>query len=242
MRKTLLSSLFLLAGFILEGAPLLFGSTLQVVPVRIELSGRNPNTVLQVVNQGGEPVTVQIHLVGWQQQDTGDSYSETDDIFISPPIAKIAPHARQVIRIALRNKDLLVYERTYRVFIEEVPGLVKSDVAGIHTLLRISVPIYQRPSSPSPVARPVWAADFTKDGDLRVTVSNTGNIHFVVNAISVAAVGADPVSIQLSQAVLAGGQREWIFRDERLKKATHIVLDADADLGKLHEEITPQSK
>lgn len=242
MLKTSFFIFVALAGLFPGGASLLFGSSFHVAPVRIELSDRKPTTVLQVGNEGDEPVTVQVRVVAWQQQGVGDLYPETDEIFLSPPISKIAPHGNQLIRIALRHRDVLTAERAYRVFIEEVPGPVQANFNGIHTLLRISVPIYRIPAKPAAAALLSWAADFTDDGSLRITASNAGEIHSVIKAISVASAGKDPVSQKSAQCILAGGKREWIFRDEGLKNITHITLEAETDSGKLDEEITPKGK
>ena len=241
MRKSSFLMCIPLAGIVFAGTPLLLGSSFHVAPVRIELSDRKPTTVLQVGNEGDEPVTVQVRVLGWQQHGNDDVYPETNEIFISPPIAKIAPHSKQLIRIALRHKEVLIAERAYRVFIEEVPGPVKPDFTGVNTLLQVSVPIYRKPANPSAAARLSWAADFTPDGFLRLTVSNAGEIHFLIHSVSVTSPGKDPVTQKSVQCVLAGSKREWIFRDESLKRVTHITLEAVTDSGELHEEITPHS-
>jgi fimbrial chaperone protein len=232
----------LLAGFALAGAPFLFASTFHVSPMRILLTDRKPNTVLEIGNEGDEPVTVQVRVVAWQPHGVGDQYPQTDDIFLSPPIAKIAPHGNQIIRIALRHKEALTAERAYQVSIEEVPGPEKPGFKGIRTLLRINIPIYRKPANPAAAAKPAWTADYTEDGSLRITASNTGDIHFVVKELSVAAAGMKPISQESPQCVLAGGKREWIFRDERLKNATPLTLEVDTDSEKVHEEIIPKGK
>ncbi len=242
MRKASAFIFVLLAGLVLSGETQLFGSSFHVAPVRIELSDQKPATTLQIGNEGDDLVTVQVRVVGWQQQGADDRYPETDEIFLSPPIAKVAPHGSQTIRIALRRREPLTVERTYRVIIEEVPAPAKQDFMGIHTLLRVSVPIYRKPSIRAAAVKLQWTADFTDDGALRLTASNAGEIHSLISAVSVAAGGADPVSQKSAQCILAGGKREWVFHNDHLKNVALVSVEAETESGKFHDEIIPRGK
>ena len=220
----------------------LFGSTFRVSPMKIEFSGHRATAILQIANEGDLPVTIQIEVLGWVQQGLTESHPETDDIFFSPPIVKIAPHGIQLVRVALRHNEHLGVEKSDRLYIEEVPGTEKSTTTGIHTVLRIGIPIYRKPANPAAASRLTWAANYTDDGALRITASNSGEVHTVIGSIAVSANGGTLVVEDSAQCVLAGGEREWILRDQHLQHADQLTLDAVTEGGKLHVEITPQSK
>ena len=85
------------------------------------------------------------------------------------------------------------------------------------------------------------------DGSFKVTASNRGTAHIQFKAISLLADGTGaPIKSTAGMAyILPGGTHEWVFHDEALKNASHIMLDAQTDfgdLGKLHEEIALQGR
>ena len=74
-----------------------------VTPLRLELSAKNPATVLQVTNRGDSSATLQVQQRAWLQRDGRDEQDETRDLIISPALFTFKPGETQVIRIALRG-------------------------------------------------------------------------------------------------------------------------------------------
>jgi len=227
----------------LTGTQALYASSFHVAPVRVEFNDRKSNTTLQVVNEDDLPVTVQIHVVAWQPNGTEETYTDSNDILVSPPIAKIEGHATQLIRLAQRHPERVTLERAWRVIIEEVPPPPMAGV--VRTVLRFSIPIFETASSGHFAPLLSWNAVPTSEGALKLSAANKGNAHIQIKSLSLHVDGAaEPVVASTMLYILPQGDHEWIFRDERLKNAKKIVLDAitDTDSGKLHEEITLQDK
>jgi fimbrial chaperone protein len=212
-------------------------------PIRIAFTDQKPTATLQITNEGDDPVTVQVHALNWQAKETGDMYSDTDEILVNPPVARIAGHGTQIIRLALRHPTRVPVERTWRLIIEQVPPPPKA--GEVHMVLKASIPIFLTAHGSQFSPRLTWEAAHMPDGSFKVTASNSGNAHIQIKTMSLLVDGTGaPINSTLMGYILPGGKHEWNFQDERLKSATRITLDAQTDsesLGKLHEEITPHS-
>jgi fimbrial chaperone protein len=76
-------------------------------------------------------------------------------------------------------------EKTYRLFIEEIPEASKTEPQGtqVAVKLRFGVPIFVKPLKEEPqgeIENLALAA-----GKLTMVVKNTGNEHFIINSISI---------------------------------------------------------
>jgi fimbrial chaperone protein len=223
-----------------SGASYLPAGSLHILPIRVEFTDRKPSTTLQISNEGDDPVTVQIHTLNWKALGAEDVYSDASDILVNPPIAHIAGHETQLIRLALRHPAHVAVERSWRLIIEEVPPPPKA--MEVRMVLKISIPIFLTAHGSVFSPRLTWEAAHLPDGSLKVTASNNGNAHIQFRTISLLAGGAGaPIQSSLMAYILPGGTHEWVLSDERLKSATHITLEAETDSGKLHEEINPHS-
>ncbi|MDO8774118.1 MAG: fimbria/pilus periplasmic chaperone [Burkholderiaceae bacterium] len=71
--------------------------------------------------------SLQADLNIWSQKLDGiDEQLPTDDLILSPPIIKLAPKARQVVRLALLKPADASRQLTYRMILREVPEAVPS--------------------------------------------------------------------------------------------------------------------
>ena len=223
-----------------SGASHLPASSFHILPTRVEFTDQKPSTTLRISNEGDDPVAVQIHTLNWKALGSEDAYSDAADILVNPPIAHIAGHGTQLIRLALRHPTRVAVERSWRLIIEEVPPSAKS--LQVRMVFRISIPIFLTAHGSVFSPRLTWEASHMPDGSFKVTASNNGNAHIQFRTISLMAGGAGaPIQSSLMAYILPGGTHEWVFRDERLKNATHVTLEAETDSGKLHEEITSHS-
>jgi fimbrial chaperone protein len=73
-----------------------------VTPIRIYMQPRDRAVAITIVNEGDTEVALQAELNNWSQKADGtDELTPTEDLILSPPILKLAPKARQVVRLAL---------------------------------------------------------------------------------------------------------------------------------------------
>ena len=235
-RFTCLVALLSFAGFSRISA-----SNFHLAPIRIELSAQKANAILQIVNESDDPVTVQIHAVDWKANGSDEVFSDSSEILVNPPIATMPPKGSQLVRLAIRHPVPITAERAWRLIVEEVPQPPKAGV--ISMVLKISIPVFQKPEVGQAAPQLAWNVSNTNDGSLQLTASNSSNVHVQVKALTLTPLGTESQSIISSMAyVLPQGTHIWVIRSDRLRNASRIVLDAETDAGKLHEDLDVQSK
>jgi fimbrial chaperone protein len=120
-----------------------------VTPVRIYMTARERAVAVTIVNDGDSQVLLQADLNSWVQTPDGtDQLTPTEDLILAPPIIKIAPKARQVVRLALLTPPDLSRQLTYRVVIREVPEAApQAPAEGLRTpiALALSLPVFITP-------------------------------------------------------------------------------------------------
>lgn len=212
-----------------------------VSPVRVELSPAKPLSSVTITNDGDEPVKLEVEGKVWTQKDGADDYQDTRELIVTPPVITLAAKASQIIRLGLRRSADPNNELAYRLFITEIRPQVKTEGTGVTMNLRLSVPIFVKPTA---AANPklVWTANKTAAGELLLRANNTGNIHMQVANMKLNA-GADLVGKVDSAAYLLPGQsHEWTVKPEAGKtfNASALSLTGFSDAGDLKVDVTVQ--
>ena len=122
--------------------------TLEVNPVRLEVTSARRTATVTLRNPTERPVTIRAYSLEWRQADGEDAYSETSAVIVSPPIFTIAPGATQLVRVGLRQPSST--PQAYRLVIEEVPDATPGH--GIQVALRLNLPLFSGLSSAEPAA------------------------------------------------------------------------------------------
>ncbi len=155
----------------------------QIQPTTLQLSGGVKSGAFSVINNGNGEINFQISVKEWTQDANGkDVYTDTKDIVFFPKIMTTAPHEQRAIRVGYKA-PLSTNEKTYRLFVEEIPSPKKeSDEkdkgkvrAGITIAFRFATPIFVRPLKPEEAAV-VETTELVR-GTVRATIRNTGNVH-----------------------------------------------------------------
>jgi len=92
--------------FLFLSGPALLGQALSVLPVNIFFSPGQKATSLTVTNQGDKETAIQIRAYSWSQKENDDPLTATGDVVLSPPLARIAPGASQLVRLILRQSPV----------------------------------------------------------------------------------------------------------------------------------------
>lgn len=184
--------------------------TFSVSPVRATLSAGQQVAALSVRNDGAEPAVVQLEVLNWSQKEGKEVYAPTREILATPPIFTVPAGGSQVVRVGLRRAPDAQRELTYRLYLQEVPPPPRPDFQGLQVALRIGVPVFVLPSVPAkPVLR--WQVDRTPQGQLKVSLTNSGNVHIqVANFKLVSATGEVLPTHQVASYVLSGQSRDWL--------------------------------
>jgi len=164
-------------------APLQAGE-FAVSPLRTELGAAVRSGVITVRNEGKEKLTFQLEAKEWTQDAAGtDQYTDTRDLVFFPKIIAVEPGQEGVIRVGTKNA-VVPSERTYRVFIEELPGTErKAEASGaqVNVLVRFGEPIFVAPLKAQDSLE-IEGLTLAK-GTLSFSARNTGNRHQFVQGI-----------------------------------------------------------
>jgi fimbrial chaperone protein len=187
-------------------------ATFSVNPTQIMLSGKTTSTLLTLSNDSDEPIRFQLSAFAWSQTASGEiELTATQDVVFFPALLTLGPKEQRRIRVGA-TVAVAAVERTYRIFVEELPPLQAPGAdAAVRVLTKMGVPIFLRPARQAATAT---LNDLgVRAGTLHFTVANTGTVHFVPEQIKVRAIGRDgkPV-IERDVAgwyILAGGRREF---------------------------------
>jgi fimbrial chaperone protein len=188
---------------------------LQVNPIRVDLTAAAPTAALSVRNDADHPVVVQLSIQAWTQANGEDALAPTRDALVTPPVATIAAHGEQVLRVGLRRAPDAERELAFRLFVQEVPAPPTPGFTGLQVALRIGVPVFVAPANahPQPLA---WSAGVMPNGSLRIDAANAGNIHVRVTEFALrkpgASADAEPLATMTAMSYLLAGQaRGWTF-------------------------------
>lgn len=197
----------LLFGFvILPAAAANFG----VSPIRIELDRGAKSGAITVANdEEGETLRVQLRLFEWTQDATGkDEYRESDDLLYFPRLMTLEKGEQKLVRVGLRV-PVTVQEKTYRLFIEELPAPPAAGAAAgaqVAIAVRFGVPIFVKPVKEE-VQGEIEKISLAK-GVLRVGVRNKGNVEFTIKSITASSGEAFSKEVP-GWYLLAGASREY---------------------------------
>ena len=189
-------------------------STFNVSPTQVFLSGKNSSALLTLRNDSEETLRFQLSIFAWDQSPSGEmTLAPTQDVVFFPALLTLAPKEERKIRVG-RVVAPGAVERTYRIFVEELPSLesVANPAASVKVLTKMGIPIFVRPAKEDTAAGITGAE--THDGTLRFTLANSGTVHFVPERVIVRGI-ADGKPVFETQIpawyVLAGGRREFEF-------------------------------
>lgn len=179
---------FLIASCLLGAVPAAVAGVFSVSPVRIYMTPRDRAVAVTLTNEGDSPNVLQADLNSWTQDADGtDRLTPTDDLILSPPIIKLAPRSRQVVRLALLRPADPARQLTYRLIVREVPEASADGMKGIRVpiALALSMPVFitppqaQREVACSLVAAPLPAAAPTP----QVRCANSGSAYAQIRQV-----------------------------------------------------------
>ncbi|MEP6789971.1 MAG: fimbria/pilus periplasmic chaperone [Ramlibacter sp.] len=118
-----------------------------VTPVRIFMTAKDRAVAVTVANEGDEEVVMQADLYTWKQKPGGeDDLTLTEDMILSPPILKLAPKTRQVVRLARLSARPVAEQLTYRMIVREIPeARPPSKELKLQIALAFSLPVFITP-------------------------------------------------------------------------------------------------
>jgi fimbrial chaperone protein len=155
-----------------------------ITPVRIFMTPKDRAVAVTVTNDSDEEVVMQADLYSWKQRPDGsDDLQLTEDLILTPPILKLAPRARQVVRLARLSPPPAGQQQTYRLVMREIPEARSSEQLQLQVALAFSLPVF---ISPPGVKRDLnCALERAAPDQVRAVCSNAGNAYAQIRALEV---------------------------------------------------------
>jgi fimbrial chaperone protein len=182
-------------------------STLQVDPVKVEITAGRKTGAVRIRNAGNAPVTIRGYARRWTQQNGRDQFGDAAGVIVSPPVATIAPGRSQLVRVGLRTPPAAA--ATYRFIVEEVPE-PRPGGGAVQVALRLDMPMFVL-ASQGPATQLKWAAWQRPDRRWVLEAANPGAEYVRVTPADVAGAGLRPDGAAPLGVVLPGGSRQWIL-------------------------------
>jgi fimbrial chaperone protein len=230
MKHSLPALLLLVAASVLPAGAAQF----TITPVRIFMTPKDRAVAVTVTNDSDEEVVMQADLYAWKQRaDGSDDLQLTEDLILTPPILKLAPHGRQVVRLARLSPPPDGAQQTYRLVMREVPEARSSEQMQLQVALAFSLPVF---ISPPGVKRELQCGlERAAPDQLRALCSNGGNAYAQIRALEVFdARGAKVAARDVGGYLLPSVRRSFELRaaDGRIA-AGKVKLQVALDDGSL---------
>ena len=208
-----------------------FSGDLRVTPVKLFFDQQFKNGIITVINEGDEPIQVEIKASEWKQDANGkDQYNPTEDIIFFPKILKMEKGEQRAVRAGVKSAAVS-QEKTYRLFIKELPKATpENQGTQIRFALQFAVPIFVKPVKEEIKGK---INSMTQEaGKLKIDVHNTGNSHFRVESVQVK--GFDKKGVENFSKEIAGW---YVLAGVRRTFETMIAQEVCLDTAKVSVEV-----
>jgi len=192
-------------------------ATVVIWPVDPVIAADRNATALWLENKGDAEVVLQVRCLEWTQGEGDDALAPQDDVVVSPPLARVAPGKRQLVRLIRRKPPTAPGERSLRVLVDELPVPARPGADGalsarLAVQMRYSIPLFAYGAAPSQAERTPRLAfrTVTEGGQRFVEIANTGTLH--ARLTDLRAKVSDrrlPLQPGLAGYVLAGARMRW---------------------------------
>ncbi|TMU72259.1 molecular chaperone [Pseudomonas fluorescens] len=204
-------------------------SSVLIWPIDPVLEADQQASALWLENRGNETANLQIRVFGWSQSGFAEQYQNQRDVIGSPPVAKIEPGQKQLVRLTRTKEVPPGQELAYRIIIDEIPSAQPAGADGgktaaaIRFQMRYSVPLFAygaglwskedstRARDPKGVGLPQlsWRT-VAVDGKPYVEVRNQGAVHARLTDVAIKQAGqSKPLAEGLLGYVLPGAVMRW---------------------------------
>ncbi|MFW3896852.1 molecular chaperone [Pseudomonas bharatica] len=217
-----------LAALLLWAGATSAATSVLIWPIDPVIEAEQKAGALWLENRGNEEANLQVRIFAWRQGGFDDQYQNQRDIIGSPPLAKIAPGQKQLIRLTRTGTSPVGQEQAYRIIIDEIPPALPPDnadkpQAAIRFQMRYSVPLFvygqglwgkADPSgqrSDAGVGKPQlsWRQVSTQ-GRSWVEIRNTGPVHArLTDVVMQQGAQSRPLVEGLLGYVLPGATMRW---------------------------------
>lgn len=201
-----------------------------VTPVRLYMTPRDRAIAVTLTNEADTEVVLQADINTWSQRPDGtDELVLTEDLILAPPIIKLAPKARQVVRLALLKPADASRQLTYRMIIREVPEILPAPGIQVPIALALSMPVFITP----PVAKRQVSCttDHPEAKTVGLQCSNTGTAYAQIREAAVMRGEQALAKFEGGSYILPGARKTVSLKGEQAIQAGEAKLVVTFDDG-----------
>ncbi len=221
-----LRNLFLLLALFLTSQAHAANSVM-IWPIDPAINPDEKASELWLENRGSATTLMQVRIFAWQQVNNQEQYQTQQQVVASPPLVRIEPGQKQLIRLIKQIPPAAGKEMAYRVVLDEIPTprSAGADQAGLNFQMRYSVPLFVYGEGlTKESARPELSWQTVNTGGQRyLQLTNRGSGHARLSNLTI---GGRKLGNGLFGYVLADSSNRW-----PLKTAVSGVLTAEMNKG-----------
>lgn len=203
-----------------------------VTPIRIFMSPKDRAVAITINNEGDSQIVLQADINTWSQTQAGeDQLTLTEDMILSPPIIKLAPKARQVVRLALLKPADAQQQLTYRMIMREVPEAIpsQSNSMQVPIALALNMPVFITPPG---AKRDLNCKATQVQSALQVICENRGNAYAQLREVQLKRQEQPLAKLDGGIYILPGAQKTLSLKTEQPLSAGPAQLSVTFDDGK----------
>ncbi len=203
------------------------GNSILLWPIDPKITGDSKATELWLENRGTNTTLMQVRVFLWQQQNGQEQYQTQQEVVASPPMVRIEPGKKQLVRLVAQTPPPAGKEGAYRVLLDEIPTplMPGQSQVGINFQMRYSVPLFVYGKGLTPDnGHPELSWRLTdSNGQQALQISNSGNMHARLSNVML---GGRTLSEGLLGYVLPGTDKTFPVNG-RVPGGTEMTADLD---------------
>ncbi len=218
-------------------------ASLRVAPVLLDLRTPQAATSLRIWNDAQRPISVQVRIFRWRQENGREDFMPATDVVVSPPITKLKGGGENTIRIVRTSKTPVRGEESYRVIVDELPDGADRRAGTVNLVVRHSIPVFFA-GSDIKAADPTWSVTGTSGG-YQLRVSNNGDKRLRLSNVVLRSSGGSEVASQpgLVGYVLGQSTGSWFIPANGGKAGGGtLTISAQSEAGTINAKASVKAK
>ena len=185
-------------------------NSLMIWPIDPAINPDEKASELWLENRGNTTTMMQVRIFSWLQVGGQEQYQTQQQVVASPPMVRLEPGQKQLVRLIKQGPPEAGREMSYRVVLDEIPTprTPGENQAGLTFQMRYSVPLFVYGNGvTSDSAKPQLSWQQVDSGGKRwLELTNRGNGHARLSNVTF---GGSRLGNGLFGYVLANSSNRW---------------------------------
>ncbi|KJV50101.1 CsuC protein [Pantoea sp. BL1] len=185
-------------------------NSLMIWPIDPAINPDDKASELWLENRGNVTTMMQVRIFSWLQVGGQEQYQTQQQVVASPPMVRLEPGQKQLVRLIKQGAPEAGREMSYRVVLDEIPTprTPGENQAGLTFQMRYSVPLFVYGNGiTSDSAKPQLSWQQVDSGGKRwLELTNHGNGHARLSNVTI---GGRRLGNGLFGYVLANSSNRW---------------------------------